>query len=127
MIHEMLFNSTTVNTYTVRSFSKAAWIEVTAHDVLLALADWSRVKDEICLCRSRQALVSMDGGACDSPVLAASSLVKPHKQQTNSPSVNPPPSSVQRFLVHLTTHVTEQIITLARHSNFPASSGLASG
>jgi len=90
MIHEMLFNSTTVNTYTVRSFSKAACIDVTAHNVLLALADWSRVKDEICLCRSRQALVSTDGGACDSPVLAASSLMKPHKhnRQTHHLSIH---------------------------------------
>jgi len=38
---------------------------VIAHDVLLELADWSRVNDEICLCRSRHAFVSTAGGAVD--------------------------------------------------------------
>lgn len=56
---------TTQNTYTVLSFSNAAWIVATAHDVLLELADWSRFKEEICLCKSRHAFVSTDSGPCD--------------------------------------------------------------
>jgi len=55
---------------------------VMAQDVLLALADWSRVNDEICLLRSRHALVSTDGtsAASDSTCLAANSLAIPDIQ-----------------------------------------------
>ena len=71
---------TIINTYAVLSLSNTAWIVAIAHDVLLELADWSRLSDEICLCKSRHAFDSTAGGPCDAlldSLLASVLLVNP--------------------------------------------------